>query len=1013
MTNPVLSVTGYMARHPEFARPVFERLNVDPGDQPTSDWVAAALMHSSFLAETTEVLDGRLLSRLAHLVERLGWDFRDVVAATKLLENEPSATAGMITEHVKAVAPHVDACLVTLLDVEDHLVLGHGQAATAERGSPVRTRLELEAARRLVGVLVLAGRVGLARDLVRQALSGVRLDAALASKVNYKQLLETALKVDPVVEVVAITGPDHDARITVRLTAGRMTSEATARSKKLAGNEAARLLVNRLGIAPSSQPAGVPATIPVPEHLLPASHTRAVHDLCDRFGLDASSGTAFSQALTHTSWASEHRSRGAAYRHQGPLACVGSMALNARLKWMVLGTALRVRGNGDLHTHQDLPADEIVGLLAEVGVDDDAILLGKGQRRVGIPTSVRAEVAQAVVGAALVVQPIATFWTSILPVDAWLTPLAGARVGDANLMPRDSSPRSEFEDLLLACGNLSTDYRSTATGPDHVRRFAAEVVVARDNVAFLAVRGAESSSITAATENAARWMLSVTRALHRKWPARLRERVENDDVLLKLADVTISGALHQPAGTANRLVRHGLVGTRELAAGDYEGFLAWAFDVESLAPLVWGDAPAAKYRAAAAAVGLRSGSPLRELLDRVTTAVAALDLDAAGSVTNSEIYDDLLRLAAIVRLATRPRVSCAIAQAVNEWVLLNRSVVEDVDLHDLPKGALIDCRDGALETLLADVAAAATRNLGTLRIGARGNCLRVVSSVPIPERNPSTEKSSAFLRAELGARRSIADATEMGVMVPLEPTPGEQALIAFADGVLDTLPTPDRLASALHDLKNQLVAAQVASALPAEGRTQALARDIAVSRHLDKAAELAAAIAQTTSLLAPIVVDEVELQSFFRAFIAEKLPALPSRIQLVSNTGDQAADFYTSQVWLRSMLENLYRNAVEAMSDGGVLTIDWIADESTVIVHVRDTGPGLPYAVREAVAKGRPAPSRRPGGSGLGIWTVVEGARRLKGDATVQSSSDGTTWTIVLANLRNDPSFMSEDLDAG
>jgi two-component system NtrC family sensor kinase len=93
-------------------------------------------------------------------------------------------------------------------------------------------------------------------------------------------------------------------------------------------------------------------------------------------------------------------------------------------------------------------------------------------------------------------------------------------------------------------------------------------------------------------------------------------------------------------------------------------------------------------------------------------------------------------------------------------------------------------------------------------------------------------------------------------------------------------------------------------------------------------------------------------------------------------------------------------NAVEAMSEGGKLTLKTRGDESTVSIHVIDTGCGIPSEVIPHIFE--PFFTTKEGkqgdsGLGLGLSVVYGIVRRHEGTIDVESSiGRGTTLTITL-----------------
>lgn len=102
---------------------------------------------------------------------------------------------------------------------------------------------------------------------------------------------------------------------------------------------------------------------------------------------------------------------------------------------------------------------------------------------------------------------------------------------------------------------------------------------------------------------------------------------------------------------------------------------------------------------------------------------------------------------------------------------------------------------------------------------------------------------------------------------------------------------------------------------------------------------------------------------------------------------------------LRQVLDNLLKNAVEAMPGGGRITVASTGEvnrggQSYLELSVRDTGPGLPAAVLARLFS--PVPSEKGSGRGLGLSIVRELVSRLGGEIQCRSTPAGTTFEIQL-----------------
>ena len=98
-----------------------------------------------------------------------------------------------------------------------------------------------------------------------------------------------------------------------------------------------------------------------------------------------------------------------------------------------------------------------------------------------------------------------------------------------------------------------------------------------------------------------------------------------------------------------------------------------------------------------------------------------------------------------------------------------------------------------------------------------------------------------------------------------------------------------------------------------------------------------------------------------------------------------------NQVWT-----NLIDNAADAMEGAGELSIETSSDGDWVSVAVADTGPGMPSETAERIFDPF-FTTKEPGkGTGLGLHTVHTIIQRSGGEITVDTGSNGTTFTVRL-----------------
>ncbi|MGZ4940378.1 MAG: ATP-binding response regulator [Halobacteriota archaeon] len=98
---------------------------------------------------------------------------------------------------------------------------------------------------------------------------------------------------------------------------------------------------------------------------------------------------------------------------------------------------------------------------------------------------------------------------------------------------------------------------------------------------------------------------------------------------------------------------------------------------------------------------------------------------------------------------------------------------------------------------------------------------------------------------------------------------------------------------------------------------------------------------------------------------------------------------------MRRVFANLILNAIQAMPNGGTLTISATADDGSVAIHVSDTGVGIPADMRDKLFS--PLTTDKAKGTGLGL-AVVKRIVDAHGGAIAFESEEGkgTTFTVML-----------------
>jgi hypothetical protein len=230
------------------------------------------------------------------------------------------------------------------------------------------------------------------------------------------------------------------------------------------------------------------------------------------------------------------------------------------------------------------------------------------------------------------------------------------------------------------------------------------------------------------------------------------------------------------------------------------------------------------------------------------------------------------------------------------------------------------------------------------------------------------------------------------------------------------VPKPDAfsgaLANLLHDLKNQLSAASQAGRLEGSGRTSILENRLTASRHLDRGLVIARRIRETTRAFADPTSVATEVHVFLRRYSADLLIRMPQSISISPPSEGGGARAAIDEHTLSAALENLVKNSVEALGSGGRISLEWYADEESIVIELADDGPGLPDGVVAAFSSGKQVESQKPGGNGLGLLGTEAVLTRIGGSLEYVPSPTGTVWHLQLPRADVPEVRVGEDLDA-
>ncbi len=98
---------------------------------------------------------------------------------------------------------------------------------------------------------------------------------------------------------------------------------------------------------------------------------------------------------------------------------------------------------------------------------------------------------------------------------------------------------------------------------------------------------------------------------------------------------------------------------------------------------------------------------------------------------------------------------------------------------------------------------------------------------------------------------------------------------------------------------------------------------------------------------------------------------------------------------LEQILLNLFKNALDAMPEGGELRIGVGKEGAHAWLTVHDSGPGISQEIKDHLFHPF-ATSKGPSGTGLGLTVSRRLARTLGGDLVLEPGGQGTCWRLTL-----------------
>jgi signal transduction histidine kinase len=149
--------------------------------------------------------------------------------------------------------------------------------------------------------------------------------------------------------------------------------------------------------------------------------------------------------------------------------------------------------------------------------------------------------------------------------------------------------------------------------------------------------------------------------------------------------------------------------------------------------------------------------------------------------------------------------------------------------------------------------------------------------------------------------------------------------------------------------------------------------------------------------MAEIAVEEMLLAA--EALVAPQFAK--KEITYSHRAGDPTVFVFADREKVQQIVVNLLANAMKFTPPGGAVDLEWLVENETLLVRIRDTGPGIPDdkvdQIFEPFVQLRPPESPPTGGTGLGLPISRDLARAMGGDVQVSTMLGiGSVFTLSL-----------------
>nr|WP_321466718.1 HDOD domain-containing protein [uncultured Desulfobulbus sp.] len=141
----------------------------------------------------------------------------------------------------------------------------------------------------------------------------------------------------------------------------------------------------------------------------------------------------------------------------------------------------------------------------------------------------------------------------------------------------------------------------------------------------------------------------------------------------------------------------------------------------------------------------------------------------------------------------------------------------------------------------------------------------------------------------------------------------------------------------------------------------------------------------------------VELHTFLEKTLAplQAAAAVENRVQIILSPADGPIELDLDPGFLQQIVQNLVKNALEAIQDHGIIAVRTEVENTQVHIHVEDNGPGIAAEQEQELFRAGSS-TKNSVHRGLGLSISASLARQMQGRLRCTSSAGPTVFTLTL-----------------